>query len=157
MSHIVKKERGLNILTYCNRNLPRAALGTAKKKGRVAPFFSLRQGPYGPNLASLQHACAQCLKALPESVAESWTRTVLLYLKEMKEIHVEEVRIGKSGVRMMCGKMWDVSSMFQNGIGYIIVEDLNLHIMKAQFCRDCTDHPRAQLQILAGADLGDLK
>ncbi len=155
MSHIVKKEKGNNVQFYCNKNMARGAIGTALKKGRPPPFYYLDAPMKGPTLHSLHATCKKCLEGLPESMEQTWLVRVGNYLKKMREIHIMEKLVDGTGVRMMCGQMWAADSLFKNDVGYIEVEDLAQHVDKVQFCGECTDHPRAQLQILAFTDLGE--
>lgn len=160
MSHIVKKERGNNIMTYCGRNISRGAAGNALARGRIAPFFYLDPAAenqnFGMTLLSLTNACEACVQSLPSHYNQTWLVKVRQFLNNMKEIHIFQKRTGDSGVMMMCGKVWDASSLFRNEIGYIEVADLVDNIGRPQLCATCSDHPHVQLQLLAITDLGEM-
>lgn len=173
MSHIVKSEKGQNVVTWCGRNIPKAAAGVAKSRSRRrrqhekprakkrTPFFYLNTDAsnkdFGVTLEALHGVCHQCLDALPPGLKETWIVRASKYLRNMEEIHIADKRVGDGvSVQMMCGKTWEVSTLFRNMVGYIDLKDLKDYAQSIQLCDECSDHPLAQLQLLAVVDLGEL-
>jgi hypothetical protein len=171
MTHIaLPRSQRKMVQMYCGRNIDRGVLGTVKHN-RPPPFLYLpsdscyswddvgagrRTWPRA-TLSSLRSICRDCADALPVFAQRSWLYRVHQYHKNMKLFHIlskfEEVK-GVTSVRMLCSRIWDATSLFNDHIGYLEVQDLNVHISVTQFCLECMDHPRAQLQILADSDLG---
>ncbi len=160
MTHIAKSERGNNVMTLCGRIVSRGALGTALRKGRVPPYVWVRSDGdrNSRTIHSYASLCSRCV-AVP-GATENIDKWVTAQLAYMKDVHIVEEYVEDSvaeahgtGVRMMCGMMWDVKSLFKNDIGYIEVRDLEKYINRPRFCKACTDHPFAQLKILAFTDL----
>ena len=151
VTHIVKKERGANVTTLCGRTISKGAAGTAFQRGSAPPFIWLHDSRH-ETLIRLHTLCASCVEELSDRTIETRLCDLFKYLKGMHEIHIRDYN-QDTGVVMMCRKAWDVKSLFKNKIGFIDVVDVAKHYTTPQMCRDCSDHPEAQLYILAGVDL----
>jgi hypothetical protein len=134
--------------TYCGKLIQRQALGIKKRPPAV-----LVRNEYGKwyDIIRVDGFCEKCLA--DDRANYNLVEILTNQIKKSNEVHILESKNTDTSVRVLCGKSWDIRSMFRNGIGYITLEMLRQVTKDHRFCEDCCIHPRTQLQVLADTEL----